>query len=68
MEKVDKNEIIERLNDLAERARTAYIKSGDDLARKDNDYIMAAIDIIGHADKQSCEAKQGETCRAPASA
>ena len=46
MEKMTKKEIIEWLNDLAERARTAYIKSGDDLARKDNDCIMAAIDII----------------------
>lgn len=61
MEKMTKKEIIEWLNDLAERARTAYIKSGDDLARKDNDYI------IGHADEQSCEEKQGETCRTPAS-
>lgn len=31
MEKMTKKEIIEWLNDLAERARTAYIKSGDDL-------------------------------------
>lgn len=68
MEKMTKKEIIEWLNDLAERARTAYIKSGDDLARKDNDCIMAAIDIIGRADEQSCEAEQGETCRTPASA
>ena len=42
MEKMTKKEIIEWLNDLAERARTAYIKSGDDLARKDNDCIRAA--------------------------
>lgn len=68
MEKMTKKEIIEWLNDLAERARTAYIKSGDDLARKDNDCIMAAIDIIGRADEQSCEAEQGETCRTRASA
>lgn len=68
MEKMTKKEIIEWLDDLAERARTAYIKSGDDLARKDNDCIMAAIDIIGRADEQSCEAEQGETCRTPASA
>lgn len=65
MEKMTKNEIIEWLNDLAERARTAYIKSGDDLARKDNDYIMAAIDIIGHADEQSCEAKQAKPAGRP---
>ena len=68
MEKMTKKEIIEWLNDLAERARTAYIKSGDDLARKDNNCIMAAIDIIGRADEQRCEAEQGETCRTPASA
>lgn len=51
MEKMTKKEIIEWMNDLAERARMAYIKSGDDLARKDNDCIMAAIDIIGRADE-----------------
>lgn len=68
MEKMTKKEIIEWMNDLAERARMAYIKSGDDLARKDNDCIMAAIDIIDRADEQSCEAEQGETCRTPASA
>lgn len=68
MEKMTKKEIIEWLNDLAERARTAYIKTGDDVARKDNDCIMEAISIIGCANEQSCDADRGDTCRASAGA
>lgn len=66
MEKMTKKEIIEWLNDLAERARSAYIKTGDDVARKDNDCIMEAISIIGCANEQSCDADRGDTCRASA--
>lgn len=68
MEKMTKKEIIEWLNDLAERARSAYIKTGDDVARKDNDCIMEAISIIGCANEQSCDADRDDTCRASAGA
>ena len=68
MEKMTKREIIDHMNDLAERARMAYMLNGDDMARKDSDCIMAAIDIIGRAGEQSCEAEQGDTCRTPKSA
>ena len=40
---MNKHEIIEQLNDLAERARDAYIHTNDEVAKKDNDAIMAAI-------------------------
>ena len=44
---MNKHEIIEQLNDLAERARDAYIHTNDEVAKKDNDAIMAAISLIG---------------------
>lgn len=44
---MNKHEIIEQLNDLAERARDAYIHTNDEVAKKDNDAIMAAITMIG---------------------
>lgn len=44
---MNKHEIIEQLNDLAERARDAYIHTNDEVAKKDNDAIMAAIALIG---------------------
>lgn len=44
---MNKHEIIEQLNDLAERARDAYIHTNDEVAKKDNDAIMAAITLIG---------------------
>ena len=46
---MNKHEIIERLNDLAERARDAYIHTNDEVAKKDNDAIMEAIELIGHS-------------------
>lgn len=68
MEKMSNREIIEWLNDLGERARSAYIKTGDDLARKDNDCIMEAISIIGRANEQSCDAERGDTSHVSAGA
>lgn len=44
---MNKHETIEQLNDLAERARDAYIHTNDEVAKKDNDAIMAAITLIG---------------------
>ena len=44
---MNKHEIIEQLNDLAERARDGYIHTNDEVAKKDNDAIMAAITMIG---------------------
>ena len=46
---MNKHEIIEQLNELAERARDAYIHTNDEVAKKDNDAIMEAIELIGHS-------------------
>lgn len=49
MGKMNKSEVIEWLNEIAERSREAYVKTGDDIYRKDNDCIMSALEIIGQA-------------------
>lgn len=53
MAKMKKSEIVEWLNEIAERSREAYVKTGDDIYRKDNDCIMSALELIaqGFADK-----------------
>jgi hypothetical protein len=49
MGKMSKSEVVEWLNEIAERSREAYLKTGDDIYRKDNDCIMSALEIIGQS-------------------
>lgn len=56
MEKMSKSEVVEWLNEIAERSREAYVKTGDDIYRKDNDCIMSALEIIAHSFGDKSEA------------
>lgn len=61
---MNKHEIIEQLNDLAERARDAYIHTNDEVAKKDNDAIMEAIELIGHSSGDTeCKAEGAPRAR-----
>lgn len=52
MEKLTTQQIITGLEELAKQARAAYVSTGSEQARKDNDFITAGLEIIRKAEAQ----------------